>query len=229
MDLVISSTEFIHLLARYAGNSDAAVLREYVSSFTPDEVEGRDQYEHMMRSITDQGHFASPILPTSTSGSYLEYIYRRIVLEDGQPAHPMTLNYGRNKDIAEAEYVTCGGKTVRFAYIYGFRNIQSLIMKMKRRRVTYDYVEVMACPSGCINGGGQIKVAERESPDDIALRVEATSSLYKSNRVESGGGHSRLSQFIYSVVSEKDRKKVLHTQFHAVPKLEEIAPLAVKW
>ena len=140
----------------------------------------------------------------------------------------MTLSYGRNKDIAEAEYVTSRGTTLRFAYIYGFRNIQSLIMKMKRGRVTYDYVEVMACPSGCINGGGQIKVAERESPDDIARRVEATSSLYVSNRAESDSADPKLLQFICSA-SKESRLRVLHTQFHAIPKLEEIAPLAVKW
>ena len=39
---------------------------------------------------------------------------------------------------------------------YGFRNIQTLVQKMKRRACQYDFVEVMACPSGCLNGGGQV-------------------------------------------------------------------------
>jgi len=37
---------------------------------------------------------------------------------------------------------------LRFAAVYGFRNIQTLVRKMKSRRCEYDYVEVMACPSG---------------------------------------------------------------------------------
>lgn len=37
---------------------------------------------------------------------------------------------------------------LRFAAVYGFRNIQTLVRKMKTRRCEYDYVEVMACPSG---------------------------------------------------------------------------------
>ena len=41
---------------------------------------------------------------------------------------------------------------------YGFRNIQTLVQKLKRGVCEYDYVEVMACPSGCLNGGGQVCV-----------------------------------------------------------------------
>ena len=39
---------------------------------------------------------------------------------------------------------------------YGFRNIQTLVQKMKRHACDYDFVEIMACPSGCLNGGGQV-------------------------------------------------------------------------
>ena len=46
---------------------------------------------------------------------------------------------------------------LRFALAYGFRNIQKVMRDLKRSRVDYDYVEVMACPSGCLNGGGQAK------------------------------------------------------------------------
>jgi Iron only hydrogenase large subunit, C-terminal domain len=37
---------------------------------------------------------------------------------------------------------------LRFAAVYGFRNIQTLVRKIKMKRCEYDYVEVMACPSG---------------------------------------------------------------------------------
>lgn len=52
---------------------------------------------------------------------------------------------------------------LRFAKVYGFRNIQTLVRKIKRHHQldgagdSYDFVEVMACPSGCLNGGGQMK------------------------------------------------------------------------
>lgn len=42
-----------------------------------------------------------------------------------------------------------GGKPVlQFAAAYGFRNIQNLVQKLKRKKCQYHYIEVMACPSG---------------------------------------------------------------------------------
>lgn len=32
--------------------------------------------------------------------------------------------------------------------------------KIKQGKCDYDYVELMACPSGCLNGGGQVKLAK---------------------------------------------------------------------
>ena len=37
---------------------------------------------------------------------------------------------------------------LKFAAAYGFRNIQNLVQKMKRGKCPYQFVEVMACPSG---------------------------------------------------------------------------------
>lgn len=50
-----------------------------------------------------------------------------------------------------------GEVQLKFAFVYGFRNIQTLVRKIKTNRCDYDYVEVMACPFGCLNGGGQPK------------------------------------------------------------------------
>ncbi|KAF4556947.1 Cytosolic Fe-S cluster assembly factor NAR1-like protein [Elsinoe fawcettii] len=74
---------------------------------------------------------------------------------------------------------------LRAARYYGFRNIQNLVRRLRPAKQSrlpgaarggvrrpngakqesvgveqYDYVEVMACPGGCTNGGGQVKVAD---------------------------------------------------------------------
>jgi len=43
---------------------------------------------------------------------------------------------------------------LRIAVVNGLGNAKKLIKKMKASEVQYDFVEVMACPGGCINGGG---------------------------------------------------------------------------
>ena len=47
------------------------------------------------------------------------------------------------------------------------------VRKMKRRNCEYDYVEVMACPSGCLNGGGQLKAGEGQSQQQLLDQLDA--------------------------------------------------------
>jgi iron only hydrogenase large subunit-like protein len=64
----------------------------------------------------------------------------------------------KNPDLREVTVKSEAGDTVlRFAIANGFRNIQNLVQKMKRKRCDYDLVEIMACPSGCLNGGAQLR------------------------------------------------------------------------
>ncbi|KAK0746238.1 iron hydrogenase [Schizothecium vesticola] len=118
-----------------------------------------------------------------TSGGNIHYI-----LQDVQSRHPgsqIQAIRGRNADVVDFIVVATSGETVfKGARYYGFRNIQNLVRKLKpakasrmpggkpfgsARRPTggktagldYAYVEVMACPGGCTNGGGQIKVDDQ--------------------------------------------------------------------
>ena len=54
----------------------------------------------------------------------------------------------------EAEYDVAGVR-VRTAVVSGLGNARRLIRALRRGEVTYDFVEVMACPGGCVGGGGQ--------------------------------------------------------------------------
>lgn len=111
-----------------------------------------------------------------TSGGYLHH-----VLLSHQVRHPgSTINVqrGRNADVIDYQLLDSQGNIViKCARYYGFRNIQNLVRKLKPAKISkmpgavamrrgpgkdvandLAYVEVMACPGGCTNGGGQIKV-----------------------------------------------------------------------
>jgi hypothetical protein len=66
-----------------------------------------------------------------------------------------------------------GTVLLRFASAYGFRNIQSLVRQIRSGRCAYDYVEVMACPGGCLNGGGQLRTRAGEPVADWLARLDA--------------------------------------------------------
>ena len=54
----------------------------------------------------------------------------------------------------EADYLVAGVK-VCTAVVSGLGNTRRLIRALRRGEVHYDFVEVMACPGGCVGGGGQ--------------------------------------------------------------------------
>lgn len=62
---------------------------------------------------------------------------------------------------------------LRGARVYGFKNIQNLIRKIKSKKCKYEYVEIMACPSGCLNGGGQI-LYEKVKPKIVFNELNET-------------------------------------------------------
>ena len=112
----------------------------------------------------------------TASGGYLHFVYReaaRRLFNAEVPLGALPLERGRNPDFHELTLRGPDGEPqLRFAQAYGFRNIQNVVRNLKRGKSKYDYVEVMACPSGCLNGGGQVKPREGETNKELLLALE---------------------------------------------------------
>ncbi|EGW32340.1 nuclear architecture related protein [Spathaspora passalidarum NRRL Y-27907] len=94
-----------------------------------------------------------------------------------------------------------------------------------------DYVEIMACPSGCINGGGQISPAEGIVEKDwIALGLEKYGSIGKWDVAEQV---DRLIEWSNSFVEQSSMtyKRVFETKFSEVEKVTDanVAMFGAKW
>jgi iron only hydrogenase large subunit-like protein len=193
--------------------------------------------------LTPDGSALTTPLDTGGSGGYLENVVRHAVAALGGtvPEGPLKYKSGRNPDFMEAEVPLGGegGKTLRVAKAYGFRNIQNLMRTLKRKKCPYDYVEVMACPSGCLNGGGQLKV-ESEVKGLVGGSIKAQKTLVAAldiqfhQRAVTSPESSALAADVYKnwvgdTASSAKARAVFHTQYHAVEKVELNNPLAIKW
>ena len=78
----------------------------------------------------------------------------------GEEIETLTYKTLKNADFREVILEKEGKTLLKFAIANGFRNIQNLVQKLKRKRCDFDFVEVLACPSGCVNGGAQLRHAE---------------------------------------------------------------------
>ena len=51
--------------------------------------------------------------------------------------------------------VTLNGREIRVAVASGLGNARQVLESINKGTAMYDVIEIMACPGGCINGGGQ--------------------------------------------------------------------------
>nr|WP_302140831.1 [FeFe] hydrogenase, group A [uncultured Schaedlerella sp.] len=62
--------------------------------------------------------------------------------------------FNQNHGVQEADF-QIDDITVRTAVVSGLGNTRALLERIRRGEAQYDFVEVMACPGGCVGGGGQ--------------------------------------------------------------------------
>lgn len=118
-----------------------------------------------------------------------------------------------------------GKPPLKMALAYGFRNIQNIVQKVKRRKCPYHFVEIMACPVGCLNGGGQIRPEAEVTAKD---RLAEVTKIYSSVKTESPWTqvNDLYEKWLEGQDSEKCRT-MLHTQYHEVEKMNNA--LNIKW
>jgi NADH-quinone oxidoreductase subunit G len=73
--------------------------------------------------------------------------------------------------------VKVGDLQLRFAIVHGLANARRLMEDIKAGRAAYDFVEVMACPGGCVGGAGQPVF---KNP---AVRAQRARGLYENDKM----------------------------------------------
>lgn len=67
------------------------------------------------------------------------------------------------------------GKKIKIAVVHGLKNARKLLEEIKAKKAEYDFIEVMACPGGCVGGAGQ------PQPNNAKSRTERALGLYNSD------------------------------------------------
>ena len=123
------------------------------------------------------------------------------------------------KGIKEAT-VTLAGKEVKVAVASGLANAKELLEKIKKGEADYHFIEIMSCPGGCVNGGGQpIKSAyERNNYDIKALRAGAIYDADKSATLRKSHENPIVKEIYETYLGEPNSHKaheILHTKYVA--------------
>lgn len=129
------------------------------------------------------------------------------------------------KDVRDAKgvkkaVIKMGNKTLKVAVIYLTKNTEDVIKEIKKNPKAYDYIEVMACPGGCVGGGGQ------PIPTNAKIIEERKKSLYQIDtrmKVRKAHDNPVIKDFFENYIAklpEKKKSAILHTSFRKRKKFE---------
>lgn len=143
----------------YAGNDIDAVLttRELTRMIRSSHISPSTLVDRECDPLMKEGSGAGVIF--GATGGVMEAALRSAhYLVTGKNPEPDAFKIVRSPSfetgVIEAE-VQLGNATVKAAVVSGLGNTRKLLEAIEHGEVHYDFVEVMACPGGCVGGGGQ--------------------------------------------------------------------------
>lgn len=101
------------------------------------------------------GEYTGAGLIFGATGGVMEAALRTAAVKLGAKAAPLEFTEVRGLDgVKEATYDINGTK-VKVAVVNGIGNVNEVCQKVREGKADYHFIEVMTCPGGCVNGGGQ--------------------------------------------------------------------------
>mgnify|MGYP004687962797 CR=1 FL=1 len=121
------------------------------------------------------------------------------------------------KEIKKAT-ININGKDIKVVAVSGLGNAQKIMEEIKSGEADYQFVEIMACPGGCIMGGGQpIKNSRTRAEYDVRkLRADSIYSIDEKSQIRKSHKNPALKQ-VYEEYLEAPgsyrAEKLLHTTY----------------
>ena len=98
------------------------------------------------------------------SGGHLEALMRTVhFMITGQELNPIKINELRGLKNKKEARVKAGKTFFSVAAVNGLASAKTLLDEVEAGRADYQIIEVMACPYGCINGGGQMRGGDEKN------------------------------------------------------------------
>lgn len=124
----------------------------------------------------------------------------------------------RGGDGIKKATINLAGKDIKVVTVSGLAKAKEILEEIKSGKADYHFVEIMACPGGCVNGGGQpIKSSKIRSEVDVRkLRADALYSIDEKCTIRKSHENPVVKK-IYEEYLEKPgsyrAEKLLHTSY----------------
>ncbi|AGB42159.1 hydrogenase, Fe-only [Halobacteroides halobius DSM 5150] len=166
------------------------------------------EYDRMMGEATGAGTIFG------TTGGVMEAALRTVYEKLTDEELPrLDLDEVRGLKGVKETAVEIGNDTVKVAVAHGLGNAADLLDQVKAGEANYDFIEVMACPAGCVGGGGQPYPASKEIK---AKRGQGLYNIDQSDKIRKSHENPEIKKlyedFLGAPLSEKAHH-LLHTNY----------------
>jgi NADP-reducing hydrogenase subunit HndD len=115
------------------------------------------------------------------TGGVMEAALRTVTeILNGKASDQIEYNVVRGIDGVKEAVVEAGGMKIKAAVAHGLGNARKLLEKVKNGE-EYHFIEIMACPGGCVNGGGQ-PIQPSKVRSWVDLRAERAKAIYDEDK-----------------------------------------------
>jgi len=157
-----------------------------------------------------------------TTGGVMEATLRAASeLVTGKPADRLEFTEVRAVEGLRETYVAIGEQNIHVGVANGLPNAKILLDKVKAGREQFHVIEVMACPGGCIGGGGQpyppegVKVLD---PELLRLRASALYSIDSKKKLRKSYENPAIEEVYSAYLGSPGAPRahhLLHTHYQA--------------
>jgi len=149
------------------------------------------------------------------TGGVLEAALRTVYeLKTNKKLEKLEFNQIRGFDFVKEGSIDINGSTINFLVVHGISNIKPFLDEIINGKSKYHFIEVMACPGGCIGGGGQPKSTDKEI---IKKRMQALYDIDSKKEIRRSYENKQIQKLYSEFLGEPNSKlahKLLHVNHH---------------
>ena len=149
----------------------------------------------------------------ASSGGVIEAALRTAYeLITGQELEQLDFTELRGFEGAKESMVTINDQTLRIGVVSGLGNANTLLRAIRDGKEHYDAIEIMACPGGCIAGGGQ--PYHHNNPEIIQKRMETIYEMDKGKQIRQSHKNPEIIKLYKEFLGEPYYGEKAHILLH---------------
>jgi iron-only hydrogenase group A len=168
-----------------------------------------------------EGYFDNPLGESTgaaaifgTSGGVMEAALRTTYFKiSGKELENLDLEAVRGKEGVKEATVSINGLDINVAVVNGIGNVKKVLDDVQNGTSKYHFVEVMTCPGGCINGGGQ---PIHQMTEKIQKRMKALYQIDSRMKLRRSHENESVKILYKEFLGESNSHKaheILHTEY----------------